>query len=107
MRPPKHGPAKPHCFLTHCSLNPEASSTNVSEETHYNWRPQESLEGDGTRTSWLAKLYPNPDDAGPIVHRLIGLSGIEPRLCALFTTLIEPRGAVVPKSRIPITPEAL
>ncbi|KAK6322548.1 hypothetical protein J4Q44_G00073400, partial [Coregonus suidteri] len=39
MLPPKHDPAKPHCFLTHCSLNPEASSTNVSEEMPYNWRP--------------------------------------------------------------------
>uniref|UniRef100_A0A674BVC7 Zinc finger MYM-type protein 4-like n=1 Tax=Salmo trutta TaxID=8032 RepID=A0A674BVC7_SALTR len=34
MRPPKHDPAKLHCFLTHCSLNPEASCTNVSEETN-------------------------------------------------------------------------
>ncbi|XP_021473291.2 CMP-N-acetylneuraminate-beta-galactosamide-alpha-2,3-sialyltransferase 4 isoform X1 [Oncorhynchus mykiss] len=25
MRPPKHDPAKPHCFFTHCSLNPDAT----------------------------------------------------------------------------------
>ncbi|XP_064878902.1 protocadherin-15-like [Oncorhynchus nerka] len=37
MRPPKHDPAKPHCFLTHCSLNPEVSHTNVSEETLHSW----------------------------------------------------------------------
>ncbi|CDQ90489.1 unnamed protein product [Oncorhynchus mykiss] len=30
MLPPKHNPAKPHCFLTHCPLNPESNSTNVS-----------------------------------------------------------------------------
>ena len=29
MRPPKHNPAKLHCFLTHYSLNQEASRTNV------------------------------------------------------------------------------
>ena len=29
----KHDPAKPHCFMTHCLLNPEASRTNMSEET--------------------------------------------------------------------------
>jgi hypothetical protein len=28
MHPPKHDPAKPHCFLTHCSVNLEASRTN-------------------------------------------------------------------------------
>jgi hypothetical protein len=39
VRPPKHNPAKPHCFLTQCPLNPEASRTNVSEETQYTWRP--------------------------------------------------------------------
>ena len=31
--PPKHDAAKPHCFLTQCPLNPEASHTNVLEET--------------------------------------------------------------------------
>jgi hypothetical protein len=35
--------------------------------------PQESLERDGTRTSLLAKPSPNPDDAGPIVRRPMGL----------------------------------
>jgi hypothetical protein len=35
----KHNPAKPHCFLTQCPLNPEASCTNVSEETLYTWQP--------------------------------------------------------------------
>ena len=68
MHPPKHDPAKLHCFLTHWSLNPEASSTNVSEETLYNWQPKtacgrpachkESLEHDGTRTSRSAKPSP-------------------------------------------------
>ncbi|XP_070995671.1 LOW QUALITY PROTEIN: SH2 domain-containing adapter protein E-like [Oncorhynchus clarkii lewisi] len=38
MRPPKHNPTKPHCFLTQCTSNPEASRTNVSEETPYTWR---------------------------------------------------------------------
>jgi hypothetical protein len=83
--PPKHNPTKPHCFLTQCPLNPEASRTNVSEETQYTWRPcqralrparhrtQESLVRDGTRTSLPAKPSPNPDDAGPIVRRPMGL----------------------------------
>uniref|UniRef100_A0AAZ3PA97 Regulator of calcineurin 1 n=1 Tax=Oncorhynchus tshawytscha TaxID=74940 RepID=A0AAZ3PA97_ONCTS len=35
--------------------------------------PQESLKRDGTWTSRPAKPSPNPDDAGPIVRRLIGL----------------------------------
>ena len=34
MRLLKHSPVK-----SHCSLNPEASRTNVSEETLSNWRP--------------------------------------------------------------------
>jgi hypothetical protein len=78
MSPPKHDPAKQHC-----SLNMEASRTNVSEETPYNWRLKsvcvrpgrnmESLERDGTRTSRPAKLSPIPDDAASIVHRLMGL----------------------------------
>uniref|UniRef100_A0A8C8D6G3 F-actin-capping protein subunit beta n=1 Tax=Oncorhynchus tshawytscha TaxID=74940 RepID=A0A8C8D6G3_ONCTS len=38
MRPPKHDPVKPHCFSTHCSLNPGASRTNVSGETPSSWR---------------------------------------------------------------------
>ena len=86
MHPLKHDPAKPHCFLTHCSLSPEAIHTNVSEETQYNWRPKsacmrqachtESLERNGTRTSWPAKPSPNPDDAGPIAHHLMGLPGM-------------------------------
>ena len=37
MRPPKNHPAKPHGFLTHCSLNPETSCTTVSEETPFSW----------------------------------------------------------------------
>jgi hypothetical protein len=35
VRPPKHDPTKSHCFLTQCPLKPEASRTNVSEETLY------------------------------------------------------------------------
>ena len=47
MRPPKHDPAKPHCFLTNCSLNLEASRTNVSEETSYNWLREVSMQASG------------------------------------------------------------
>jgi hypothetical protein len=36
MHPPKHNP---NYFLTQCPLNPEASHTNVSEETPYSWQP--------------------------------------------------------------------
>uniref|UniRef100_A0A8C7VY14 PPFIA binding protein 1b n=1 Tax=Oncorhynchus mykiss TaxID=8022 RepID=A0A8C7VY14_ONCMY len=62
MRPPIHNPTKPHCFLTQRASNPEASRTNVSEETPCTWQPwlactaapglpQESLVGDETRIS--------------------------------------------------------
>ncbi|XP_064794113.1 coiled-coil domain-containing protein 90B, mitochondrial isoform X1 [Oncorhynchus masou masou] len=64
MRPPKHSPTKPHC-LTQRASNPEASRTNVSEETPCTWRPwlvctapgppQESLVRDETRISLPAK----------------------------------------------------
>ena len=33
VRPPKHNPAKPDCFLTQRPLNPEANRPNVMEET--------------------------------------------------------------------------
>ena len=39
IHPPKHNPAKPHCFLTQYLLSLEASRTNVSEETPCTWRP--------------------------------------------------------------------
>ena len=65
MRPPIHNPTKPHCFLTQRTSNPEASRTNVSEETLCTWQPwlartapgppQESLVRDETRISLAAK----------------------------------------------------
>ena len=79
-----------HCFLTQFPLNLEASHTNVSEETLHLATgsacivpspPQESLVCDGTRTSLPAKPSPNPDNAGPIAHRPVGLPvepGLEP-----------------------------
>jgi hypothetical protein len=73
MRPLKHDPAKPHCFLTQCSLNPDVSHTNVSEETQLVIVSECMLRHNGTRTSQTAKPFPNPDDAGPIVHRLMGI----------------------------------
>ena len=48
VRPPKHDPTKPHCFLTQCPLNPEANCTNVSEETPYTWQPCQCA------STWLA-----------------------------------------------------
>uniref|UniRef100_A0A8K9XGI6 FERM domain-containing protein n=1 Tax=Oncorhynchus mykiss TaxID=8022 RepID=A0A8K9XGI6_ONCMY len=35
MRPLKHNPTKPHCFLTQRVSNPEASRINVLEERHW------------------------------------------------------------------------
>ena len=65
-------------FLTHCSLSPAGgrsqprrrpkSAPQAAEVSH-----KESLEHDGTRKSRPAKPSPNPDDAGPIVRRLMGL----------------------------------
>ena len=75
MRPPLQNPTKPYCFLTQrhptrkpaalllitAPSTPEASRTNVSEETLCTWQPwlactapgppQESLVRDETRTS--------------------------------------------------------
>ena len=48
MLPPIHNPTKPHCFLTQRASNPEASRTNVSEETPCTWQP------------WLACTAPGP-----------------------------------------------
>ena len=66
--------AKPRCVLTHCSLNPKASCTNVSEETLSNWQPKsgcrhptfhkESLENDEPRKSHR----PNP----PLTRMTLG-----------------------------------
>ena len=65
MRPPIHNPTKPHCFLTQRACNPEASRTNVSEETPCTWQPwlartahgppQESLVSNETRIFQPAK----------------------------------------------------
>ena len=59
------------------SLNPEASRTNVSEETAFNWPPKSAfrhpahhkklLEHDEPNKVPRAKPSPNPDDAEPIV----------------------------------------
>uniref|UniRef100_A0A8C7QBY9 PHD finger protein 21Aa n=1 Tax=Oncorhynchus mykiss TaxID=8022 RepID=A0A8C7QBY9_ONCMY len=53
MRPPIHNPTKPHCFLIQRASNPEASRTNVLEETQCTWQPW--LAHDETRTSLPAK----------------------------------------------------
>uniref|UniRef100_A0A8C7QQP8 FYVE, RhoGEF and PH domain containing 4a n=1 Tax=Oncorhynchus mykiss TaxID=8022 RepID=A0A8C7QQP8_ONCMY len=50
-------------------------TTGDRVSVHVPGPPQESLEHDGTRTTRLAKPSPNPDDAGPIVHCLMGLPG--------------------------------
>ncbi|CDQ58495.1 unnamed protein product [Oncorhynchus mykiss] len=65
ISPPIHNSTKPHCFLTQRASNPEASRTNVSEETPCTWQPwlartapgppQESLVRDETRISLPAK----------------------------------------------------
>ena len=65
------------------SLNPKACRTNVSEETLFNWRPKsacrrpahhkESLERDEPNKALPAKPSPNPDVAGRIVRRPMGL----------------------------------
>ena len=64
-------------------LNPEASCTNVLEETLFNWRPKsacrcpahhkESLERDEPSKAPPAKPSNTPDEAGPIVHRPMGV----------------------------------
>ena len=48
ISPPIHNSTKPHCFLTQRASNPEASRTNVSEETPC------------TRQPWLARTAPGP-----------------------------------------------
>ena len=46
-----------------------ATEVSVHAPGHH----KESLERNGTRTSQPTKPSPNPDDAGPIVHCLMGL----------------------------------
>jgi hypothetical protein len=72
-----YGLRRGECGQPHCPLIPEASHTSVGGNTVHlaNGLPQESLEHDGTRTSLPAKPYTNLDDAGPIVHRPMGLPG--------------------------------
>jgi hypothetical protein len=58
-------------------LNPEASRTNLSEQTLFNWRPgspcrhlachKESLGHEEPSKAASVKPSPNPDNAGPIV----------------------------------------
>jgi hypothetical protein len=91
--------AKPHCFLTHCSFNPEASRTNVLEETPPSWWPRSAcrcpahhkqlLEHHETRKSWSARPSSNPDDAGTIVRCPTGLLVTHPGF--------KPKAAVVPQ----------
>ena len=83
--PPKHIPTKPHCFLTQCPLNPEASCPNVSEETPYTWQPCQCALRLVPQDILLAKPSRNPDDAGSIVRCPMGLPvatepGLEPRI---------------------------
>jgi hypothetical protein len=69
--------------LTALQLNPEASFTNVLEETQFNWRTGSARRHPARHKEWLehdepskappAKLSPHLDDAGPIVHRPMGL----------------------------------
>uniref|UniRef100_A0A4W5MQ43 E3 ubiquitin-protein ligase RNF10 n=1 Tax=Hucho hucho TaxID=62062 RepID=A0A4W5MQ43_9TELE len=58
MRPPKHDPTKPRCFLTQCPPNPKANRTNVSEETPYTWRPcQRACARPATGNNGSSKRY--------------------------------------------------
>jgi hypothetical protein len=78
MRPPIHNPTKPHCFLTQRVSNPEASRTNVSEETPCTWQPWFSAHCARPATGvagaqWEKDIHtgqtlPNPDDARPIAR---------------------------------------
>jgi hypothetical protein len=73
QEPPKHNPANPHFFLTQCSLNPEASCTNVSEEHRTPCQCACTLPATGVaRARWdtAGQTLPIPDDAGPIVRGL-------------------------------------
>ena len=82
-----------------CSLNPEDSCTNVSKETPFNWllksdcrrpaRHKESLECDKPSKVPPAKPSPNPDDAGPIVRRPMGL--------LVTAGCVEPQAVVTPQ----------
>uniref|UniRef100_A0A674BUE2 Zinc finger MYM-type protein 4-like n=1 Tax=Salmo trutta TaxID=8032 RepID=A0A674BUE2_SALTR len=97
MRPPKHDPAKLHCFLTHCSLNPEASCTNVSEET--NPPLTRTTLGQLCAASWLSRslyisLFPQPP---PVLSIPLSL---------LFTATSTPVTALSKTAMPPLTPAA-
>ena len=59
VRPQKHNPANSHCFLTQRPLNPEASRTNVLEETQYTWRPCQWFGISGTIICFSTRLWHN------------------------------------------------
>ena len=92
MRPPIHNPTKPHCFLTQRSSNPEASCTNVSEETRCTWQtwlactapgpPQESLLRVETRISLPAKPS--------LTRTTLGQLCVSPRTSPLRPVTTEP-----------------
>ena len=69
----------PQCFLTQHASNPEASRTNVSEETLCTWQP------------WLARTVPGPPQES-LVHNETRISlPAKPSLTTLGQLCITPR----------------
>uniref|UniRef100_A0AAZ3Q9M4 Rho family GTPase 2 n=1 Tax=Oncorhynchus tshawytscha TaxID=74940 RepID=A0AAZ3Q9M4_ONCTS len=65
MHPPKPDPAKPHCLL-----NPEASRTNVSEETPSSWRLKSACRRmANTRSHYSVVREGNPSRPTPPLTR--------------------------------------
>jgi hypothetical protein len=105
MHPLKHDPAKPLCFLTHCSHNLEASRTNVSEETLYNWqpchRPCAWPATEVARARWMGQGHPgqpNPSVTRTMLVQLCTESWVSRSCLAATQPGIEPGSVVAPQS---------
>ena len=98
--PPKHDPAKQHCFLTHCRLNSEASCINVSEETPSNWQPcQHACAQSATgvsRPRWDKDIpgRPNPPLTWTTLGQLCVTSWVSPVMASCYTAWDRTRTAL-------------
>jgi hypothetical protein len=97
----KHDPAKPHCFLTHCSLNPEAKPTNVSEETLSSLQLKSACRHPAHHKSAMGQVYPgrpNPLLTRTTLRQLCTASWVFLLQLAVTQPGIEPRSVVMPQA---------
>jgi hypothetical protein len=104
MCPPKHDPAKPHCFLTHCSLNPEDGRTNVfGGNTTTGDRSQCACTWPATRSRYSAMGQGHPKPAKPsltqtTLGQLCAASWVSRSWPAVTQPGIKPGSVVTPQA---------